>query len=102
MVYRGATYKIHQGNSARFTVEFYDLKGSQSVPKHANLSLTYVNTSNESQTDFVTLRPIGRFFTGIWSSTSSALGMVTWEAMTTPSTARAATGKLKIIQRLGG
>lgn len=95
----GGPINIQQGNSANFTVEFFDSLGSLSVPPSASMSVTYTNTSNANQVDSVTLSPNGSFFTGTWSSTSAALGIATWIALTSLSTVQLATGQLRIIQR---
>lgn len=96
--YNSGPINIQQGNSANFTIEFLDDDGDLTVPSSANLSITYTNTSNTSQTDSVTLTNSNSFFTGTWSSTSAALGLATWEA-TAASTTVQATGQLRIIQR---
>lgn len=102
MRYKGGTYKIQQGHSVRFIVEIFDRNGSASLPEEAGIMVVYMNTSHTSQTDNVSLFKTGRIFTGIWSSTSSALGEALWSVIIPPSTFQVATGKLKIVQRMGG
>jgi hypothetical protein len=97
--YLSGPFNIGQGNSANFTVEFFDSNGFLSIPPSATMSVTYVNTTGASQTDPVTLVSGGRFFTGIWSSTSAALGIATWVATALPSSVQAASGQLRIIER---
>lgn len=99
MPFLSGPFNIQQGNSANFTVEFFDTLGSLSVPPSASMTVTYTNTSNASQIDSVSLAPNGSFFTGTWSSTSAALGLATWVAVTSLSTVQIATGQLRIIQR---
>lgn len=99
MPFLSGPFNIHQGNSANFTVEFFDTLGSLSVPPSASMTVTYTNTSNATQVDGVTLSPNGSFFTGTWSSTSAALGLATWVATTSLSTVQIATGQLRIINR---
>jgi len=99
MPFLSGPFNIQQNNSARFTVEFFDTLGSLSVPPSASMTVTYTNTSNASQVDSVTLSPNGSFFTGTWSSTSAALGLATWVAITSLSTVQIATGQLRIIER---
>lgn len=96
--YISGPINIQQGNSANFTIEFLDDSGDLTVPSSADLSVTYTNTSNASQTDSVTLSNSNSFFTGTWSSTSANLGIATWIA-TAASTVTQATGQLRIIQR---
>jgi hypothetical protein len=99
MPFLSGPFNIQQGNTAAFTVEFFDTLGSLSVPPSASMTVTYTNTSNISQADNVILSPNGSFFTGTWSSTSAALGLATWVALTSLSTVQIATGQLRIIQR---
>ncbi len=99
MPFLSGPFNIQQGNSAQFAVEFFDSLGSLSVPPSASMTVTYTNTANSSQTDNVTLSLNGGFFTGTWSSTSAALGLATWSAITALSTVQIATGQLRVIQR---
>ena len=100
-VFLSGPFNMEQGNSANFTVEFLDILGFLSVPPSATMTVTYINTSANAQTDNVTLASNGSFFTGTWSSTSSSLCLATWVATATPSTIQMATGQLRILQRKG-
>ncbi len=97
-VYRQGPINIQQGNSAAFAVEFLDSDGELTVPLTANLQISYVNLTNSTVTETVALSETNEFFTGIWSSTSAALGLATWVATGT-STDASATGQLRILQR---
>lgn len=97
-VFISGPINIEQGNSASFAIEFLDSSGDLTVPSSADLSITYVNTSNISTTDSVTLTEDNSFWTGTWSSASAALGLATWVA-TGGSTTISATGQLRILQR---
>lgn len=99
MTFLSGPFNMQQGNSIEFVVEFLDTSGVLTVPPSATMTVTYTNTSNASQTDTVTLASVGSFFTGIWSSTSAALGLATWTATALPSSVQAATGQLRVIQR---
>ena len=88
---------ITQGNSAFFTAEFFDSSGNTTVPSGATLVVTYINTSNASQTDTTTLDPTGSFFTGTWSSTSAAYGLADWSITATGNSTAANSGQLRII-----
>lgn len=98
-VFNSGPINIEQGNTANFTVEFLDSSGSTTVPSAGSMTVAYVNTSNAAQTDSVILTGNGSFFTGLWSSTSAALGLATWIALTTASTITQATGQIRVIQR---
>lgn len=99
MVYISGPINIEAGNSAVFTIEFLSSIGELVVPSTANLTVTYVNTSNVGVTDTVSLSETNSFFTGTWSSTSASLGLATWEATMSGSTVVQATGQLRILQR---
>lgn len=98
MPYLSGPFNIEKGNSATFNLEFLDSSGNLTVPSGATLSISYTNTSNAAQTDSVDLTLSDSFWTGTWSSTSAALGIATWEAASTGSTA-VGTGQIRIIQR---
>jgi len=98
-VFNSGPINIEAGNSAAFTVEFLDSSGNITVPSGGSLAVTYLNASNSSQTDTVTLAGNGSFFTGTWSSTSAALGTATWVATITGSTITQSAGQVRIIQR---
>jgi len=98
-VYNSGPFNIQQGNSANFVVEFFDSSGDLTVPSSADLTVTYTNTSNASQTDSVTLTEVNSFFTGTWPSTSAALGLAVWAATCAGSTETQSTGQIRIIQR---
>jgi hypothetical protein len=100
-VFQSGPFNIEQGNSANFTVEFFDSNGFLSVPPSASMTVTYVNISAASQVDNVTLVTNGSFFTGTWSSVLSSLCLATWVATTSLSTVQIATGQLRVIQRKG-
>lgn len=99
--YNSGPFNIEQGNTATFAVEFLDSSGNLSVPSSANMTVTFVNTSNASQTDTVDLVQVGEFFTGSWASTLSALCTATWRVTAANSTSTQGTGQLRIIQRQG-
>lgn len=101
-VYRSGPFNIEQGNSANFTVEFFDSTGFLSIPSAATMTLTYVNLSAATQVDTVALSPTGSFFTGVWSSTSAALGLANWVATTSFSSVQTAIGQIRVIQRQAG
>lgn len=98
-VYNSGPINIEVGNSAYFTIEFISSVGELIVPSSANLTVTYVNTSNVGVTDTVSLSETNSFFSGTWSSTSAALGLATWQATMAGSTVVQATGQLRILQR---
>lgn len=98
-VYNSGPFNIQQGNTANFVVEFFDDSGDLTVPSSADLTITYTNTSNASQADSVTLTETNSFFTGVWSSTSAALGLAVWVATCANSTETQSTGQLRVIQR---
>ena len=87
---------ITQGDSASFTVEFYDTGGNISNPSGPTLNITYTNTSNSIQTDNISLSSVNSFYTGTWSSTSATYGLATWIAATS-SNAVAQTGQIRVI-----
>lgn len=99
MTFLSGPFNIEQGNSVQFVVEFFDSNNVFTVPAAATMNVVYINTSNVSQTDAVTLTSVGSFFTGIWSSTSAALGLATWTAVALPSSVQAAQGQIRVIQR---
>ncbi len=92
-------FNIQQGNSANFVVEFLSSADSLSMPSTTNMTVTYTNLSNASQSDTVTLTPTGSFYTGTWPSTSAALCTAVWVVTATGSTAVQSTGQLRIIDR---
>lgn len=87
---------ISQGNSAKFVIEFLS-SGSLTVPSSGNLTVTYTNTSSASQTDTVTLALNNSYYLGVWSSTSAALGLATWNLTAAGSTATQQTGTIRVI-----
>lgn len=99
MVYNSGPINIEAGNSALFTIEFLSSAGLLTVPSTANLTVTYVNTSNVGVTDTVSLTETNSFFMGTWSSTSAALGLATWQATMAGSSVVQASGQLRILQR---
>lgn len=98
MTFQSGPVNIESGNSAKFAIEFLDSTGALTVPSSANLSVVYINTSNVSQTDSVTLTQTNSFWTGTWSSVSAALGLAIWTA-TGASTTVQATGQIRVLQR---
>lgn len=101
MAFQSGPFNIQQGNSVEFVVEFLSSAGLLTTSPSATMVVTYTNTSNATQTDTVTMASVGSFFTGVWSSTSAALGLATWTATALPSAVQAAQGQLRIIQRKG-
>lgn len=87
---------ISQGNSAQFVIEFLS-SNSLVVPSSGNLTVTYTNTANASQTDTVSLTLNNDFYTGSWSSTSAALGIATWVLTAAGSTSTQQTGYIRVI-----
>lgn len=81
-----------------FAVEFLS-SGILTAPSSGTMTITYVNTSNASQTDSVALTNDNSLFTGSWSSTSAALGLATWQVISAASTTVAATGQVRVIDR---
>jgi len=71
-------YNIRYGNSAFFTVEFFDIGGNTTTPVSGTLSITYTNINNAAQNDLVSLTPNGDYLTGTWSSTSASPGLAPW------------------------
>lgn len=88
---------ITGGDSAFFTVEFFDSNGNTTTPSSAVLSITYVNNSNASQTDTVALSVTGSFFTGSWSSALASFGLANWSITSAGSTSVAQTGIIRVI-----
>lgn len=88
---------ITQGNSAFFTAEFFDSSGNTTVPAGATLNLSYTNTSNVAVTESITLTQTGSFFTGTWSSTSAAYGLVDWDITATGNSTAAQNGQIRVI-----
>lgn len=92
---------LQQGNTADFVVEYFTAQGLLSIPLGGSVDVSYVNTSNVSTTDTVSLTQNESFFTGSWSSASARLGLATWVVTATGSSAVAVTGQLRIIDRQG-
>lgn len=90
-------YNIEQGNSANFTVEYFDVNGALARPSGPTMTVTYTNLSNASQADTVTLTPSNNFFIGTWSSTSAALGLANYSAVA--GVLQVATGQIRVMQR---
>ena len=88
---------ITQGNSAFFTAEFYDVNGLTTIPSGATLQVIYINTSNASQTDTITLAPTGDFFTGTWSSALASRGLADWSVFATGNSTASQTGQIRVI-----
>ncbi len=98
-LYNSGPVNIEFGNSAEFTVQFLDSSGNLTVPSTCNFTISYTNTSNTVQTDTVTMTESNSFFTGIWSSTSAALGLATWGVTMAGSTVTQAAGQIRVLQR---
>lgn len=98
-VYASGPVNLESGNTASFAIEFLDSDGNLTVPSTTNMVITYLNTSNASTSETITLSESNSFFTGSWSSTSAALGLATWSVTMTGSTNTQATGQLRILQR---
>lgn len=98
-VYESGPINIQQGNSATFTVEFISSLSELTVPSSAYVTISYVDLSAASVSETFDLTEDNSFFTGTWSSTSASLGLATWIAYASNSTASQATGQLRIIQR---
>ena len=88
---------LTQGNSAFFTVEFYDTSGNITTPSAATITLTYINLGNSTQVDVVTLSPRGSFFTGTWSSTSATYGLADWVVSATGGSTAMQQGQIRVI-----
>jgi hypothetical protein len=86
-----------QGNSAVFTVEFFDSNGNITTPSSAVLAITYTNTGHTSQTDTVPLTVNGSFFNGTWSSVLAAYGLANWVVTSAGSTSVAQAGIIRVI-----
>jgi hypothetical protein len=90
-------FNIEQGNSANFTVEFFDINGLLAIPVGPSMTISYINISNINQIDTITLTPSNNFFTGTWSSASAALGLANYS--TVAASVQVATGQIRVIQR---
>lgn len=88
---------ITQGNSAFFTVEFYDSNGNLTVPSGGAVVIQYTNINNTTQTDTVVLSAMNSFFTGIWSSTNAALGLAPWVVLAAGFSSAAQAGVIRVI-----
>lgn len=97
MTFQSGPVNISQGNSAQFVVEYFDADGDLTVPTTAEMTVTYVNTSNGTSVDSVTMTLSNSFFTGTWSSATAALGLATWVATADGGSTTQATGQLRII-----
>jgi hypothetical protein len=89
---------ITQGNGAFFTAEFYDSFGNITTPSGAQVTVTYINTSNATITDTVSLAPIGYFYTGTWASSLASLGLATWLLFATSNSTSMQTGQIRVIE----
>jgi len=87
---------VRQGNSAQFVIEFLS-GGNLTVPSSGNLTVTYTNTSNASQTDIVNLALSNSYYLGTWSSTSASLCVATWNLTAAGSSALQQTGSIRVI-----
>jgi hypothetical protein len=91
---------IAQGASAAFVIEFLDAYGNLTVPSSGNLTVTYTNASNASQTDTVMLTLSNSFYTGTWSSTSAAIGVASWTVTSAGSTTTQQAGTLRVVENV--
>lgn len=100
-VFNSGPINIEQGNTANFAVEFLDSSGNISTPSSGTINISYTNTAGSTVTDTVSLTNTNSIFTGTWSSTSAALGLATWIALSASSTTTQATGQIRVIERQG-
>lgn len=98
-VFQSGPVNLEQGNSTVFNVEYLSSTGALTVPSAGLITVAYINTSNTSQSDSVTLSNSGSIFSGTWSSTSAALGLATWVATMNGTATVQATGQVRVIQR---
>lgn len=98
-LYNSGPVNIEQGNSANFVVEYLSSTGELTVPASGTLTISYIDITNTSASESITLSLDNSFFTGTWSSTSAALGLATWVVMADGSTTTQATGQLRVLQR---
>jgi len=89
---------ITQGNSAFFTAEFYDANGLLTIPSGANVQISYINTSNVSTVDTISLALTNSFFTGTWSTALASLGLATWNLFATGNSTAQQTGQIRVIE----
>lgn len=87
---------IRRGNSARFTAEFFDVNGNTTTPLSATLSISYLNITNVTQTDNVTLLPSDSFLIGTWSSTNAQAGLAPWTVTAVGATSAAQAGVIRV------
>ena len=100
VTYNSGPINIQKDNSATFAIEYLSTSGYLTVPSSGGLTVTYINNSNISVTDNVTLTESNSIFTGVWSSTSAALGLATWQATMAGSTVIQAAGQVRVLQRM--
>ena len=88
---------ITYGNAATFVAEFTDDNGNITAPSSATMTVAYTNILNATQTDTVSMTATGSFFTGIWSSTSAALGLANWSLFSSTGSGAVQTGLIRVI-----
>lgn len=88
---------LTQGDQAEFSIEFTSSLGVLTVPSSATLTVTYLNTSNATQTDTVTTSLNGSFWVGTWSSTSALPGLANWSVSAFGSTSAVQFGVIRVI-----
>ena len=87
---------IRSGNTAEFVAQFFDANRNLVTPLSATLAITYVNISNVSQTDNVTLSPVGGDLIGTWSSTNAVAGLAPWTVTVTGFSSISQTGVVRV------
>lgn len=87
---------VTYGNSAEIIVEFYDINGDITVPTGANFVISYINTSNASQTDTVALSLVNQYYIGSWSTSLASHGLATWVVSATGGSTATQTGQIRV------
>lgn len=87
---------IRRGNSAAFTVQFFDVNGNTTTPLSAILALSYTDIANALQTDNVTLLPSNSFLIGTWGSSTVPAQLVPWTVTATGASSIAQSGIIRI------
>jgi hypothetical protein len=88
---------ITGGNSGFFTAEFFDSNGNTTVPSGATLSITYINTSNASQTDTIAMSLSNSYYTATWSSTSASYCIASWSIIAAGNSVASQIGQIRVI-----
>lgn len=87
---------IRRGNSAVFTVQFFDVNGNTTTPLSATLALSYTDISNAAQTDNVTLLPNNSFLVGTWGSSGTPAQLVPWTVTAVGASSVAQSGIIRV------